>query len=114
QQLNSLKEQVALLMLIETWTPAAAGLAQRPPGFLRTPIFLIQRIVRHLRAVPILAPHRLLQFARDKAAILMDVVRTRDIYRGDKSELFRTLVEEANVRAFSSYLPKPYSGSVVL
>jgi len=114
QQLTSLEEQVALLMLIETWPPVAATVPRHPPGFLRTPIFLVEGILRHLRAVPIFAPRRLLQFARVKAAILMDVVRTRDVYRGDKSALFHALVEEANARAFLNYLPKPYGGSVVL
>jgi thioesterase domain-containing protein/acyl carrier protein len=123
RQLEAAGASVAFLAMLDPSPPysdshgrphgAAASLAgthrwSRPLRFARDRVALYARQLRRLDRAGRFA------FIRSKLKTLADILTTRDVFRGDSSELHRIAVYEANVAAGRRYVAGPYYGSVTL
>jgi amino acid adenylation domain-containing protein len=114
QQLIASGEEVPVLALVETWFPSSIPALRGAPAPLRPFIFLIRGLLRHLGAMLGLPPGQAIHYFRLKSAIIREMVRHRDIYRGEWSASYKNLVIEANYRAGSRYVPAPLPGRLLL
>ncbi len=55
-----------------------------------------------------------LEYLRQRIAALSQVIRPGNWMRGNRAELYREIVTQANLLAFRRYAPRPYAGPVVL
>ena len=76
--------------------------------------FLLDRIVLHASTFARLESAERAAYLRDKARLLRDIIRRRDLFRGDRSELHQRAVYAANREAGQRYVPGPFGGRVVL
>ena len=76
--------------------------------------FVRDRIVLHASTFAKLDPAERAAFVREKAMVVRDIVKRRDIFRGDRSEIHQRLVYAANREAGGRYVPGSFAGPVVL
>jgi thioesterase domain-containing protein/acyl carrier protein len=115
QQFAAAGEQVALLALIETWSPTSLHPARfRLLALLHPILFFCSGILRHLRVMWALPPWRWFAYVRDKSRIVKEMIQERDVYRGDRSLFYNDLVSATNYRAMARYVPRTYSGRMDL
>jgi len=123
RQLEAAGEQVGLLMMLDPSPPFTDGEGRpRGPqvGYRRNPAryatarFLWNRIVLHTRTIASLSGAKRLGYLREKLAQLGDVLRQRDVFRGDRSELNQLSVQQANYHAGMNYIPGPYRGAAII
>jgi amino acid adenylation domain-containing protein len=96
QQLHAAGEEVAFLMLLETW----------PPPMKRRALFFKELS----RKSPPEAWKGLVQ----RLQIIKEMIARRDIYRGDAAAMYVDRVSTANHTAFLRYRPRRYDGSLLL
>ena len=116
QQLTSQDERVAALIMIQTFPPdQPEGVPEihRVPAVIHQLVFAVQGILRHLRSFRTIRPRQWYENIKNKGHIVKEMVKTRDIYRGDRFQLYQSLVQNANLRASRRYLPKPYKGRIL-
>jgi thioesterase domain-containing protein/acyl carrier protein len=113
QQLHARGERVAFLGMLD---PARAG-RRYVAGLLRwltLPRFVLRRLGRHLRAAYRLDRAGRHAYIRDKVRAAREMIVQRDLFRGDRTELYQVQVAEANQHALWRYVPRAYRGSVTL
>jgi len=123
RQLAARGDEVALLILLDASPPLtdAEGRPRRPePAKTKaSSIALLARFVRdrialYARSLTRLRGAERRAFLREKLGIIGQMIKQRDPFRGDRSELFQRAVYEANRRAGRTYIPGPYSGPTIL
>ena len=116
-------DEVALLILLDASPPLtdAEGRPRRPElaqaqassaSLLMR--FVLDRVALHAQALLRLRGAARRAYVREKLGILRQMIKQRDPFRGDRSELVQRAVYEANRRAGRSYIPGPYAGPTVL
>ncbi len=123
RQLEMSGERVGLLLMLDPSSPFhRADGRQRGHADVRAAMdprrhmlrFLLGRIRLHASTLARLGGRERVAYLRDKAGIARDIVRRRDLFRGDRSELHQRLVYAANREAGQRYVPGPFGGRVVL
>jgi len=123
RQLEAAGEHVGLLLMLDPSSPfQRADGRLRGDGAVRARTdprrhmlrFLLGRIRLHASTLARLDGRERIAYLRDKARIAREIVRDRDLFRGDRSELHHRLVYAANREAGQHYVPGPFSGRVVL
>jgi thioesterase domain-containing protein len=123
RQMVAAGDDVALLILLDASPPLIDG-EGRPRGqraaraktsttSLATR-FVLDRVVLHARSLLRLRGAQRRAYLREKLGIVRQMIRQRDPFRGDRSELIQRAVYEANRRAGGAYLPGPYAGPTIL
>ena len=112
QRLVARGERIQMLALIETWPPGAIPTIRRTSRMAQQIAFLREGVARHLRATLQRPLWQWPGYLMQKLDIVSDMFAKRDVYRGDRIELYRLLVRQANQRAAAGYLPQPYPGRV--
>ncbi len=113
QQLRSQGEEVAILVLMETWPPEA--IERRPLAEAFEVVeSLARRTGQNVRMLWQLPRGKRWAFLRGK----LDTVKRRAIRcedrAADSSDFLRDLIAAANYRAVLHYVPQPYSGRILL
>jgi aspartate racemase len=115
QQLRAAGEEVAFLMLLDTWPPPR----RRP---------ILDSLLRHSHHITFLADaakRNLMQLLRqpfhawpgllrNRTKVISEMIVQRDVYRGDSAAMYVDRVSRANYKAFSLYRPRPYDGALML
>jgi thioesterase domain-containing protein len=114
QQLIASGEEPPLLALVETWHPTSVPVVHNVPAVFRHLTFLVRGLGRHLSALLSRSPREAFRYLYDKSAIVKEMIRRRDIYRGDPYKRYTDLVLEATYRAGSRYIPAAYAGRILL
>ncbi len=123
RQLEMSGERVGLLLMLDPSSPFhRADGRLRGEGVLRVRTdsrrnmlrFLLGRIRLHASTIARLDGRERIAYVRDKVGIAREIVRHRDLFRGDRSELHQRLVYAANREAGQHYVPGPFGGRVVL
>ncbi|HEX9835929.1 MAG TPA: thioesterase domain-containing protein, partial [Alphaproteobacteria bacterium] len=123
RQLDAAGERVALLVMLDPSPPFTNAVGRsrgRMAGPLRrsnrfgTARFLLDRVNLHARTIASLRGAERRAYLRQKIELIGDILRHRDLFRGDRSELIERSVNEANLRAGRHYIPGPYAGPTVL
>jgi acyl-CoA synthetase (AMP-forming)/AMP-acid ligase II/thioesterase domain-containing protein/acyl carrier protein len=123
RQLAASGEQVAQLILLDASPPltdaegrpraqASAKREASKAGLLAR--FMRDRVVLHTQSLVQLRGAERRAYLRQKLGIIGQMIRQRDPFRGDRSELIQRAVYEANRRAGRTYLPGPYAGPTIL
>ncbi len=113
QQLTAEKQDVAMLAMIQTFAPGGAAVSYRVPTVFHQLMFVVRRVISHMRSFKDVNPKQWLAHSWKKSRILKQIVEKRDLYRGDRTTLYRDLVQNANSRAFSRYSPQSYKGAIL-
>jgi acyl-CoA synthetase (AMP-forming)/AMP-acid ligase II/thioesterase domain-containing protein len=127
RQLEAAGEPVGLLMMLDP-SPPFTDAVGRPRGAVATSRYSRSwpPLVRFLGHRLALQGHTLLglrgearrAYLRAKLAMVREMIRQRDLFRGDRSgalrEGYEIAVHRANRRAGRAYVPRPFSGRVVL
>jgi amino acid adenylation domain-containing protein len=114
QQLHSTGQSVALLALVETWLPRPLSAPRLRLGgnvFLR---FVAERLLLYAQTFARLERAERMDYLRSRLTVLRQAIAAQDAFRGDRSELHRARVSQANLHAFRQYVPRPYPGPVVV
>jgi thioesterase domain-containing protein len=114
QQLIASGEEAPLLAMVETWHPSSVPVFRGPPATLRPWVFVVRGIGRHIAAMFRLPLPQAVRYFYDKVTIVKEMMRRRDVYRGDRYKRYVDRVWEANYRAGSRYVPAAYAGRIVL
>ncbi len=116
QQLVAAGETVALLAMVETWSPATHRKGQHRSPIVARAGFLAHGVARRFREFRKRSFREKVRYMREMIGIAAEVGRTRDVYRGDRFEQARHLVMLRNRYAAAHYHPRPYPGrlSIVL
>jgi oxalate---CoA ligase len=123
RQLEAAGERIGLLLMLDPSSPF-----HRADGRLRgeadgdKPVkpgatvvrFVADRIVMHATAFARLRGAQRAAFVREKLSTLRDIMKQRDLFRGDRSEYYRRLVYAANRAAGSRYVPGSFGGPAVV
>jgi hypothetical protein len=123
RQLDAVGERVALVVMLDP-SPPFSNADGRPRGQrarrgghfgrFRTARFIFDRVKLHARTIARLRGAERRAYVRQKLALIADIFVQRDLFRGDRSELYERSVVEANLRAGRRYIPGPYAGPTVL
>jgi len=122
RQLEQAGERIGLLLMLDPSSPfhaadgrprGATADASVTPG-TATAHFVLNRILLHMSTLARLKGAERAAYVRQKAGVLRDIVRRRDLFRGDRSELNQRLVHAANRQAGGRYVPGTFGGPVVL
>ena len=116
QLLSSEGQDIHNLVLIDTFPPNISPIKTKMSDYFVHLNFLVNGFLRQINsfAKTIKSPNLWLLDFRKKFSMVRQIVETRDIYRGDRSQMYRDLVQRANLKAFSNYTPKPYKGEIQL
>ena len=122
RQLEAAGERIGLLLMLDPSSPFhAADGRRRGEGSgagvkprTATAHFVLKRILMHVSTLARLKGAQRTAYVREKAGILRDIVRHRDLFRGDRSEVNQRLVHAANRQAGGRYVPGRFGGPVVL
>jgi aspartate racemase len=115
QRLRAAGEEVAFLMMLETWPPtrrsSIVDLMLRQSQHVR---FLLSALRRHMGELARMSFREAFKALLQRSRIVGQMVANRDIYRGDSAAMYVDRVSTANQKAFSRYRPRPYDGSLML
>jgi thioesterase domain-containing protein len=123
RQLVEAGDQVGLLIMLDPsppWTDAEGhprgrrtwtAQVSKPSLFAR---FVLDRVMLHYHSLVRLHGAERRAYLREKLGIVQQMIRQRDAFRGDRSELVQRAVYEANRRAGGAYIPGPYAGPTIL
>jgi thioesterase domain-containing protein len=114
QQLAARGEQTALLGLVDTWAPELIQTKSRRTRQVAQLAFLAQGALRRLREMWKQPRGQRLSYLLRSGRILGEMVKQRDVYRGESHVLHREMVTRANQRAAAGYRPTGYDGEVLL
>jgi thioesterase domain-containing protein len=123
RQLEAAGEVIGLLLMLDPSSPfhRADGRLRgerdgaKPPTPRTTAVrFVVDRIAMHASAFARLHGAQRAAFVREKMRTLRDIMRQRDLFRGDRSEYHQRLVYAANRAAGSRYVPGPFGGAAVV
>jgi acyl-CoA synthetase (AMP-forming)/AMP-acid ligase II/thioesterase domain-containing protein len=123
RKLEAAGEQIGLLLMLDPSSPffngdgqprgetAGAQKAVQRPQLGR---FILERLAMYAKSMMTLRGAERWAFIREKIATVRGMIAQRDLFRGDRSELYQLTVYAANRRAGRAYVPGPFSGSTVL
>ncbi len=115
QQLIQDGEEVAALLLIETWSPRTLQLRRRKFATRLHPLlFFVKGVQRHLGELFKLKPTQWYRYVRSRLGIVKEMIEQKDVYRGDRSILYQDAVSSATYEAMSRYAPTAYPGKLYL
>jgi len=122
RQLERAGERIGLLLMLDPSSPFhRADGGRRGEDAISTAEpratvgrFVLDRIILHASAFARLKGAERRAYIREKAGVIRDIVRRRDLFRGDRSELHQRLVYAANRQAGRRYVPGSFGGPVVL
>jgi aspartate racemase len=116
QQLRAAGEEIALLALLETWLPEKASVKGLPADVRKLAAVQLvgSRLQLYLRTLAGLRGRQRYDYLIDRLKILKQIIAQRDAFRGDRSEYYLKVVEQANLKAFRNYQPRSYDGRLVL
>jgi thioesterase domain-containing protein/acyl carrier protein len=116
QQLRAAGQAVAHLMLIETWLPGEAAEPQLAvaPRALAVGNLVGSRLHLYARTLMRLRGRQRLEYLRDRWKMLAQMWVQRDVFRGDRSDLYLRTVTQANLLALRRYEARVYPGRAVL
>jgi thioesterase domain-containing protein len=122
RQLEQAGERIGLLLMLDPSSPFHAADGRRRGASAEAGVkprtvttrFVLNRILLHVSTLARLKGEERSAYVREKAGVLRDIVRRRDLFRGDRSELHQRLVHAANRQAGGRYVPGPFGGPVVL
>jgi amino acid adenylation domain-containing protein len=114
QQLVARGEETPHLALVDTWHPSSIQPTHGAAAKARPIVFLTRASRRHFDTVVKLPARQVVRYVREKSALIKEMLFYRDVYRGDRRKRYEGLVNEANYRAASSYVPTPYPGAIHL
>ncbi len=116
QQLTRGGEAVGSLLMMDPPPPGHPGPAW--PGHLQhgiaLPRFVASRLSLYWRSLRALPPEERRRYLRERVRVVQDIVRRRDIFRGDRSEFARREVTAANASAARHYVPQPFDAGAYL
>jgi len=117
RQLQAAGERIALLILLDPPPPFTDARGRRRKvgssaivRVTRVPRFVLARLRLYRQTLALLRGGDRAAFVRDRLRILGGIVRTRDLFRGDRSELNLVAVAEAQSVALRRYTPRAYDG----
>jgi thioesterase domain-containing protein len=123
RQLEAAGDAVGLLAMLDP-SPPLTDSRGRPRGqpsipaashrWSRLPRFVGRRIRLYAQEVMQLDGQNRAAYLRAKLRLVHAVLLQRDLFRGDRSELQRVAVYEANQRAGRRYVPGPYRGPAIV
>ncbi len=120
RQLEAAGEIVRLFML-DAPSPFSDGEGRRrgspvrgTPGWKLLTQYALGRMRKHVTSLMELQGSERTAFLREKMAATLAIVRTRDVFRGDRRRFGRRAVYAANRQASRNYVPGPFAGRVVL
>jgi acyl-CoA synthetase (AMP-forming)/AMP-acid ligase II/thioesterase domain-containing protein/acyl carrier protein len=123
RQLEASGERVGLLLLLDASAPFCSR-SGRPRGEAASTSrtskrrlfidFVARRVRKHLVSFMTLRGEKRTAFVREKMATLGAMIRHRDAFRGDPSQLHHRAVRAANKQAGRNYVPGPFQGRVAL
>jgi aspartate racemase len=115
QQLSAAGQEIGLLVLLETWPPVGTwGRLLRPGARLLTVLRLIRSRLRlYGETLARLEWRQRVKYLLGRVKMLGEMVAQRDVFRGDRSEFYQDVVNQANLIAYQEYEPRPYAGRVV-
>jgi aspartate racemase len=115
QQLRTAGQEVGLLVMLETWPPVGTwGRLLRPGARLLTVLRLIRSRFRlYGETLARLKGRQRIKFLLGRVRMVGQMVAQRDVFRGDRSEFYQDVVNQANLIAYQEYEPRPYGGRVV-
>lgn len=105
RQLRAAGEQVANLFLLDPPLPRANGVSTDLPARLPVRSFVASRLKLYWRTLRDLPAGERRAYLGERLRVLADIVRQRDMFRGDDSEFRRRKVQAANRQAVRSYRP---------
>jgi len=123
RQLEAAGEPIGLLIMLDP-SPPFTNSAGRPRGQVAPPPqagraarlarFIATRLALYAREFSQRQGRERLDYVRDKLGMAADILRRRDLFRGDRSEFERSLVVAANLCAGQNYIPGRFGGPTVL
>jgi len=124
RQLESIQERVALLIMLDPSAPftdskgvprGRAGMPAASRAWSLLPRFVARRLRMYVREIRRLDGAQRLAFVAGRLGLVREIIRRRDLFRGDRSELNRIVVYEANQAAGRRHVPKgPYAGPAIV
>jgi amino acid adenylation domain-containing protein len=116
QQLRAAGQEVALLLLLETWMPKTARRRWFQPSIrsLATMKFVVGRFRLYLQTLKRFRGRQWLDYLLERVKMPLQMVKQRDAFRGDSRDFYLQVVMEANLVALQNYRPRPYPGRAVL
>ena len=113
QQFRAKGQHVAFLGIVESWLP---DLDEEPQAwnFELGPrmTFFIKGVKSQVWILKDTAFKEWMAYGVKKLKVLAQMIRTLDVYQGNKVTRNHDLVLHANERALSTYLPNPYAGKI--
>jgi thioesterase domain-containing protein len=122
RQLDAAGERVGLLLMLDPSPPFTDGRGRprvaraggRDAMRFSTSRFVLDRVVLHARTIAALRGAERRAYLRQKLALVGEILRQRDMFRGDRSELYQRATHEANLRAGRHYIPGSYFGATIV
>jgi acyl-CoA synthetase (AMP-forming)/AMP-acid ligase II/thioesterase domain-containing protein/acyl carrier protein len=123
RQLEMAGERVGLLLMLDPSSPfhradgrlRGESSARAPADPRRAMLrFLLGRVKLHASSLARLRGRERIAYLRGKIVVAREIIRDRDLFRGDRSELHQRLVYAANREAGQRYVPGSFAGKVVL
>jgi len=108
RQLRDAGQDVAALLMLDPPPPATQTNVAPPAGSassVSVPGFIASRLKLYWRTFRELSPGERSAYLNERFRVLADILRQRDLFRGDNSELRRRKVLAANRAAVRSYEP---------
>ena len=123
RQLEAAGERVGLLLMLDPSSPyhyadgrlrGATGTRPRMVRRASVTRFILDRAKLLATRFAKLNGAERRALIREKMGILLGMIQQRDLFRGDRSELFARAVYQANREAGRCYVPGPFGGPAVL
>ncbi len=114
QQLAAQDEQVALLAMVETWSPATHRKGRHRSPIVARARFLAQGVARRFREFRKRSFREKIRYVREMFRVVAEIGSTGDVYRGDRLEQAHHLVMLRNRYAAAHYHPRPYRGRLAI
>jgi aspartate racemase len=115
QQLRAAGQEIGLLVLLETWPPVGSWARLLRPG---ARVLAVMRLIRgrlrlYAETLGRLDTRHRMKYLLGRLKMVGEMLAKRDVFRGDRSEFYQDVVNQANLIAYQQYKPRPYTGRVV-
>jgi len=123
RQLEAAGEPIGLLVMLDPSSPffnadgrprGATADAQQAGPRPHLGRFILDRIAMYAKTMMALRGAELRAFVREKIATVRGMIAQRDLFRGDRCELYQRAVYAANRQAGRAYVPGSFNGPTVL
>jgi len=123
RQLEAAGERIGLLLMLDPSSPfhnadgrlrGATATGRRTVRRASVTRFIVDRAVLLAKRLAKLNGAQRRALIREKLGVLRGMIEQRDLFRGDRSELYARAVYQANREAGSCYVPGPFGGPAFL